>query len=121
MKQSAKELEAPKKPKTGKEEYSAKKSKEDEAKAAPDLGGAGKKRQRNGASSGTLRTDQFADGSDGQTILERIIQRSAVADRCGPHRTPPKKVSPPSPGIPAAIVAVGFPVEASTRMIVPSP
>jgi ferritin-like metal-binding protein YciE len=37
MKQSAKEPEAPKKPKTGKEEYSAKKSKEDEAKAAPDL------------------------------------------------------------------------------------
>jgi ferritin-like metal-binding protein YciE len=38
MRQSAKEPEAPKKPKTGKEEYSAKKSKEDEAKAAPDLG-----------------------------------------------------------------------------------
>ncbi len=37
MKQSAKEPEAPKKPKTGKEEYSAKKSKEDEAKAAPDF------------------------------------------------------------------------------------
>jgi hypothetical protein len=41
MKQSAKEPEAPKKPKTGKEEYSAKKSKEDEAKAAPDLGQSG--------------------------------------------------------------------------------
>lgn len=37
MKQSAKEPEAPKKPKTGKEEYSAKKSKEDEMKAAPEL------------------------------------------------------------------------------------
>jgi ferritin-like metal-binding protein YciE len=37
LKQSAAEPEAPKKPKTGKEEYSAKKSKEDEAKAAPDL------------------------------------------------------------------------------------
>jgi ferritin-like metal-binding protein YciE len=37
MKQSAKEPEAPKKPKTGKEQYSAQKSKEDEAKAAPDL------------------------------------------------------------------------------------
>jgi hypothetical protein len=37
MKQSASEPEAPKKPKTGKEKYSAKKSKEDEAKAAPDL------------------------------------------------------------------------------------
>jgi ferritin-like metal-binding protein YciE len=37
MKQSAKEPETPKKPKTGKEEYSAKKSKEDEAKAAADL------------------------------------------------------------------------------------
>lgn len=37
MKQSAKEPEAPKKPKTGKEEYSARKSKEDETKAAPDL------------------------------------------------------------------------------------
>jgi ferritin-like metal-binding protein YciE len=41
MKQSAKEPEAPKKPKTGKEEYSAKKSKEDEAKAAPDVGQSG--------------------------------------------------------------------------------
>lgn len=41
MKQSAKEPEAPKKPKTGKEEYSAKKSKEDEAKAASDLGQSG--------------------------------------------------------------------------------
>jgi ferritin-like metal-binding protein YciE len=37
MKQSAAEPEKPKKPKTGKEQYSAKKSKEDEAKAAPDL------------------------------------------------------------------------------------
>src|SRR6201996_4134583 len=37
MKLSAKEPEPPKKPKTGKEEYSAKKSKEDESKAAPDL------------------------------------------------------------------------------------
>jgi ferritin-like metal-binding protein YciE len=40
LKQSARELEEPKeqkKPKTGKEKYSAKKSKEDEAKAAPDL------------------------------------------------------------------------------------
>jgi ferritin-like metal-binding protein YciE len=37
MKQSAGEPEKPKKKKTGKEEYSAKKSKEDEAKAAPDL------------------------------------------------------------------------------------
>ena len=37
MKQSAKEPEAPKKPKTGKEQYSAKKSKEDESKAAPSL------------------------------------------------------------------------------------
>ncbi len=37
LKQSAAEPEAPKKPKTGKEQYSAKKSKEDEAKAAPDL------------------------------------------------------------------------------------
>jgi ferritin-like metal-binding protein YciE len=37
MKQSAREPEEPKKPKTGKEKYSAKKSKEDEAKAAPDL------------------------------------------------------------------------------------
>lgn len=37
MKQSAKEPEAPKKPKTGKEEYSEKKSKEDESKAAADL------------------------------------------------------------------------------------
>jgi ferritin-like metal-binding protein YciE len=37
MKQSAKEPESQKKPKTGKEEYSAKKSKEDEAKAAGDL------------------------------------------------------------------------------------
>jgi ferritin-like metal-binding protein YciE len=41
MKQSAKEPEAPKKPKTGNEEYSAKKSKEDEAKAAPDVGQSG--------------------------------------------------------------------------------
>ncbi len=37
MKQSAKEPEAPKKPKTGKEQYSAKKSKEDEAKASREL------------------------------------------------------------------------------------
>jgi ferritin-like metal-binding protein YciE len=37
LKMSAKELEAPKKAKTGKEKYSAKKSKEDEQKAAPDL------------------------------------------------------------------------------------
>jgi hypothetical protein len=37
MKQSAKEPEAPKKPKTGKEESSEKKSKEDEAEAAADL------------------------------------------------------------------------------------
>jgi ferritin-like metal-binding protein YciE len=37
LKQSAKQPEEPKKPKTGKEKYSAKKSKEDEAKAAPDL------------------------------------------------------------------------------------
>jgi ferritin-like metal-binding protein YciE len=37
MKLSAKEPEAPKSPKTGKEKYSAKKSKEDQAKAAPDL------------------------------------------------------------------------------------
>jgi ferritin-like metal-binding protein YciE len=37
MRQSAEEPEEPKKPKTGKEKYSAKKSKEDEAKAAPDL------------------------------------------------------------------------------------
>jgi ferritin-like metal-binding protein YciE len=37
LKQAALEPETPKKPKTGKEEYSAKKSKEDEAKAAPDL------------------------------------------------------------------------------------
>jgi ferritin-like metal-binding protein YciE len=37
MKQSAQEPEAPKKPKTGKEQYSAKKSKEDESKAAPSL------------------------------------------------------------------------------------
>jgi ferritin-like metal-binding protein YciE len=37
MKQSAQEPEEPKKPKTGKEKYSAKKSKEDEAKAAPDI------------------------------------------------------------------------------------
>jgi ferritin-like metal-binding protein YciE len=37
LKQSAREPEAPKEPKTGKEKYSAKKSKEDEAKAAPDL------------------------------------------------------------------------------------
>jgi ferritin-like metal-binding protein YciE len=37
MRQSAQEPEVPKKPKTGKEKYSAKKSKEDEAKAAPDL------------------------------------------------------------------------------------
>jgi ferritin-like metal-binding protein YciE len=37
LKQSALEPEEPKKPKSGKERYSAKKSKEDEAKAAPDL------------------------------------------------------------------------------------
>jgi ferritin-like metal-binding protein YciE len=37
MKQSGREPEEPKKPKTGKERYSAKKSKEDEANAAPDL------------------------------------------------------------------------------------
>jgi ferritin-like metal-binding protein YciE len=37
MKQSALEPEEPKKRKTGKEKYSAKKSKEDEAEAAPDL------------------------------------------------------------------------------------
>jgi ferritin-like metal-binding protein YciE len=37
LKQSADEPEAPRKPKTGKEQYSAKKSKEDEAQAAPDL------------------------------------------------------------------------------------
>jgi ferritin-like metal-binding protein YciE len=36
LKLSAKEPETPKKPKTGKEKYSAKKSKEDEQKAAPD-------------------------------------------------------------------------------------
>jgi ferritin-like metal-binding protein YciE len=36
MKSSAKEPEAPKQPKTGKEKYSAKKSKEDEQKAAQD-------------------------------------------------------------------------------------
>lgn len=41
LKQSAKGPETPKKPKTGKEEYSAKKSKEDEAKAARDLGQSG--------------------------------------------------------------------------------
>ncbi|MBB5058135.1 hypothetical protein HDF16_002841 [Granulicella aggregans] len=39
MKLSAKEPETPKEPKSGKEKYSAKKSKEDEAKAAPDLAG----------------------------------------------------------------------------------
>jgi ferritin-like metal-binding protein YciE len=38
LKLSAKEPEAPKQPKTGKEKYSAKKSKEDESKAASDLG-----------------------------------------------------------------------------------
>jgi ferritin-like metal-binding protein YciE len=38
LKQSAQEPEAPKEPKTGKEKYSAKKSKEDEAEAAPELG-----------------------------------------------------------------------------------
>ena len=37
LKQSAREPEEPKKTKTGKEKYSAKKSKEDEVKAAPDL------------------------------------------------------------------------------------
>lgn len=37
MKQSVTEPETPKKPKTGKEKYSAMKSKEDEAKAAPSL------------------------------------------------------------------------------------
>jgi ferritin-like metal-binding protein YciE len=37
LKASATEPEAPKKPKTGKEKYSAKKSKEDEAKASPEL------------------------------------------------------------------------------------
>ena len=37
MKQSSLEPEEPKKPKTGKERYSAKKSKKDEAKAAPEL------------------------------------------------------------------------------------
>ncbi|MBB5061029.1 hypothetical protein HDF16_005765 [Granulicella aggregans] len=37
MKLSAKEPETPKDPKSGKEKYSAKKSKEDEAKAASDL------------------------------------------------------------------------------------
>jgi ferritin-like metal-binding protein YciE len=37
LKQSASEPEAEKKPKTGKEKYSDKKSKEDEEKAAPDL------------------------------------------------------------------------------------
>jgi ferritin-like metal-binding protein YciE len=37
LKQASAEPEAPKKPKTGKEQYSAKKSKEDEAEAAPDL------------------------------------------------------------------------------------
>ncbi|WP_213807096.1 ferritin-like domain-containing protein [Granulicella sp. dw_53] len=37
MKQSAQEPEAPKKPKSGKEKYSAMKSKEDEAKASADL------------------------------------------------------------------------------------
>jgi ferritin-like metal-binding protein YciE len=37
MKQSAAEPEAPQKPKTGKEKYSAMKSKDDEAKAAPSL------------------------------------------------------------------------------------
>jgi len=39
MKLSAKEPETPKEPKSGKEKYSAKKSKEDEAKAAPNLVG----------------------------------------------------------------------------------
>ncbi len=37
MKQSLQEPEEPERPKSGKEKYSAKKSKEDEAKAAPDL------------------------------------------------------------------------------------
>lgn len=37
MKQRAREPEEPKKPKTTKEKYPAKKSKEDEAKTAPDL------------------------------------------------------------------------------------
>jgi hypothetical protein len=37
MKQSAREPQALKKPKTRKEKYSAKMSKEDEAKAAPEL------------------------------------------------------------------------------------
>src|ERR1700761_7969145 len=37
LKLSAKEPETPKEPKSGKEKYSAKKSKEDESKAAPDL------------------------------------------------------------------------------------
>jgi ferritin-like metal-binding protein YciE len=37
LKQSAKEPEAPKKPKSGQEKYSAKKSKEDEQAASPDL------------------------------------------------------------------------------------
>lgn len=38
LRASAKEPEAPKKPKTGKERYSAEKSKEDEAKASLDPG-----------------------------------------------------------------------------------
>ena len=41
MKQSAREPEEAKKPKTGKEKYSAKKSKEDEAKAASELNKSG--------------------------------------------------------------------------------
>jgi ferritin-like metal-binding protein YciE len=44
LKASARQAEEPKKPKTGKEKYSAQKSKEDEKKAAPDLKkGSGKK------------------------------------------------------------------------------
>ena len=37
LKESARQPEEPKKPKTGKEKYSAQKSREDEKKAAPDL------------------------------------------------------------------------------------
>ena len=43
LKESARQPEEPKKPKTGKEKYSAQKSREDEKKAAPDLKSGGKK------------------------------------------------------------------------------
>ena len=50
--------------------------------------------------------------------VDRVMGKSKTVAQTA---SPPKAISPPSPGIPAAIRAVRLPVAASTRAIVPSP